>query len=74
MLASFAKKIFGSSNDRRLKGFAPKVAAINALEPEIAKLSDDEIRAQTDKFRAELAAGPHHAAKAATPQCERRPR
>ena len=57
MLASFAKKIFGSSNDRRLKGFAPKVAAINALEPEIAKLSDDEIRAQTDKFRAELAAG-----------------
>jgi preprotein translocase subunit SecA len=40
MLASFAKKIFGSSNDRRLKALAPKVAAINALEPEIAKLSD----------------------------------
>ncbi len=57
MLASFAKKIFGSSNDRRLKALAPKVAAINALEPEIAKLSDGEIRDQTEKFRAELAAG-----------------
>jgi len=57
MFAAFAKKIFGSANDRRLKTLAPKVAAINAMEAELAKLSDDEIRGQTAKFRAELAAG-----------------
>jgi preprotein translocase subunit SecA len=57
MLAAFAKKIFGSANDRRLKSLAPKVAAINAMEAQLAGLSDDEIRAQTEKFRAELAAG-----------------
>ncbi|MBV9077761.1 MAG: preprotein translocase subunit SecA, partial [Methylobacteriaceae bacterium] len=57
MLGSLAKKIFGSSNDRRLKGYAPKVQAINALEPELARLSDDELRARTDALKAELAAG-----------------
>ncbi|MDT2020609.1 preprotein translocase subunit SecA [Methylocella sp. CPCC 101449] len=57
MLAAIAKKIFGSANDRRLKRYASKVAEINALEPEIAKLSDDELRGSTEKFRAELAAG-----------------
>ncbi|MBN9080418.1 MAG: preprotein translocase subunit SecA [Rhizobiales bacterium 62-17] len=57
MLAAIAKKIFGSANDRRLKRYASKVDEINALEPEIAKLSDDELRASTEKFRAELAAG-----------------
>jgi preprotein translocase subunit SecA len=57
MLAAFAKKIFGSANDRRLKTLAPKVAAINALEAALEKLSDDEIRAQTEKFRAQLAEG-----------------
>ena len=43
MLGSLAKKIFGSSNDRRLKGYRPKVAAINALEPEVQKLTDAEL-------------------------------
>ncbi len=57
MFGTFAKKIFGSANDRRLKGYAPKVAAINAMEPDIAKLSDDELRGQTAKFRAQLAEG-----------------
>src|SRR5215207_6008295 len=57
MLGSLAKKIFGSANDRRLKTYGPRVASINALEPEIAALSDDELRARTDAFRAELAAG-----------------
>ena len=57
MFSSVAKKIFGSSNERRLKTYRPKVAAINALEPEIQKLTDDELRAQTEKFRAELKAG-----------------
>src|ERR1700754_3770277 len=51
------KRVFGSSNDRRLKGYRPKIAAINALEPEFEALTDDELRAKTEEFRAELAAG-----------------
>jgi preprotein translocase subunit SecA len=57
MLGALAKKIFGSSNDRRLKTFNPKVAAINALEPELAGLTDEALRARTDMLKAELAAG-----------------
>ena len=57
MLGNLAKKIFGTANDRRLKTYRPKVAAINALEPEIAALSDEALRARTDEFRAQLAAG-----------------
>ncbi|MGL4729925.1 MAG: DEAD/DEAH box helicase, partial [Bosea sp. (in: a-proteobacteria)] len=57
MLGALAKKLFGSVNDRRVKSFRPRVAAINALEAEIAKLTDEELRARTDMFRAELAAG-----------------
>ena len=57
MLGALAKKIFGSANDRRLKTYGPKIAAINALEPEIAALSDDALRARTAELRAELAAG-----------------
>src|ERR1700759_2536580 len=51
------KRVFGSSNDRRLKGYRPQVAAINALEPEFAALSDDQLRAKTEEFRAELKGG-----------------
>src|SRR3984893_14646120 len=57
MLGSFAKKIFGSSNDRRLKGYRPKVAAINALEPEMLKLTDADLAGRTQTFREEFAAG-----------------
>ncbi len=57
MYGSLLKKIFGSSNDRRLKGYRPKVAAINALEAEFAALSDEQLRAKTVAFRAEIAAG-----------------
>jgi preprotein translocase subunit SecA len=57
MFGSFAKMVFGSANDRRLKQYAPKVAAINALEPEIHKLSDEELRARTPMFREQFAAG-----------------
>ncbi len=57
MFGALAKKIFGSANDRRLKTYAPKVQAINALEPELLKLTDEELRARTDAFRAELADG-----------------
>ena len=57
VLASIAKAIFGSANDRQVKRYQPKVDAINALEPAMAKLSDAELRAKTDEFRAELKAG-----------------
>ena len=57
MLGSLAKKIFGSSNDRRVKGYRPRVAQIAALEPEIQVLTDAELRARTDMLKAELAAG-----------------
>ncbi len=57
MFGSLAKKIFGSSNDRRVKGYQPRIREINALEASIAALSDDELRARTEAFRAELAAG-----------------
>src|SRR5574337_466365 len=51
------KRVFGSSNDRRLRGYRPKVAAVNALEPQFEALTDDELRAKTEEFRAQLAAG-----------------
>ena len=51
------KRVFGSSNDRRLKGYRPKVAAINALEPEFEALSNEQLLAKTAELRAELAAG-----------------
>ncbi|MGA3302246.1 MAG: preprotein translocase subunit SecA [Methylovirgula sp.] len=57
MFVTVAKKIFGTANDRRLKTYRPKVAAINELEPEVRRLSDAELRARTDEFRAALAEG-----------------
>ncbi len=56
-LGGLARKIFGSSNDRRVKSMRPRVEAINAMENELAALSDDELRARTDTFRADLANG-----------------
>jgi preprotein translocase subunit SecA len=57
MFGNLAKKLFGSSNDRRLKAYMGRVNAINALEPEVSALTDAELRARTEQFRAELAAG-----------------
>ena len=57
MFGSIAKRIFGSANDRRLKRYAPQVEAINALENEVAALSDADLAARTVDFRAQLAAG-----------------
>ena len=57
MLGSLAKKIFGTANMRRLKSYTPKVAAINALEPEVQALSDEQLAARTVEFREQLAAG-----------------
>jgi preprotein translocase subunit SecA len=44
-------KVFGTKNERVIKALMPNVQAINALEPQIQKLSDAELRAKTDEFR-----------------------
>ena len=44
-------KVFGTKNERVVKSMMPKVGAINALEPEMQKLTDDELRAKTEEFR-----------------------
>src|SRR5437868_4746618 len=57
MIGALARKFFGSANDRRVKGYQSRVDAINALEPEVAALSDEALKARTDEFRKELAEG-----------------
>ncbi|MFN7613468.1 MAG: preprotein translocase subunit SecA [Alphaproteobacteria bacterium] len=57
MIGGIAKKIFGSANERLIRSLEREVAAINALEPSMVALSDDELRAKTTEFRAELAKG-----------------
>ncbi len=54
MINTLLGKIFGTKNEREVKRLQPRVAAINALEPEIQKLSDDELRAKTAEFRARI--------------------
>jgi preprotein translocase subunit SecA len=44
-------KVFGTKNEREIKRLLPRVEAINALEPEMQKLSDEQLRAKTDEFR-----------------------
>ncbi|HKA99910.1 MAG TPA: preprotein translocase subunit SecA, partial [Methyloceanibacter sp.] len=56
-LGALASKVFGSSNDRKLKKYGPIVEKINALEAETKALSDEALRARTDEFRARLRDG-----------------
>ncbi len=57
MLGALARSLFGTANDRIVKGFDKPVAKINALEPEFSKLSDEELRGKTAEFRERLAKG-----------------
>ena len=57
MIGALARKLFGSSNDRRVRRYQPNVDAINAMEPELAALSDEALRARTDEFRQQVAEG-----------------
>ena len=56
-MASFLTKIFGSRNDRLIKQYRRKVAAINKLEPDMKALSDEQLKAKTAEFRQRLADG-----------------
>ncbi|WP_398472991.1 preprotein translocase subunit SecA, partial [Tardiphaga sp.] len=57
MIGALARKLFGSANDRRIKTYQSRVAAINAMESEIAALSDEALKARTTEFKAQLEAG-----------------
>jgi preprotein translocase subunit SecA len=57
MIGALARKFFGSANDRRVKGYQSRVDAINALEPELAALSDEALKGRTAEFRQQLADG-----------------
>ncbi len=57
MIAAIARKLFGSSNERRIKSYFPRVAQINALEKELEALSDEELRARTEAFKKQVADG-----------------
>jgi len=56
-MLSVARKIFGSSNDRKLKPLREQIKKINVLEPQMQALSDAELRAKTDEFRKRFADG-----------------
>jgi len=55
MIQRVLKSLFGSRNDRLLKQYGRVVQAINALEPEMAALSDAQLTDKTQEFRARIA-------------------
>jgi len=56
-MLGIARTLFGSENDRKLKKLRPIVEKINALEPQMEAMSDDQLKAQTDLFKDRLAKG-----------------
>jgi preprotein translocase subunit SecA len=57
MATNFLTKLFGSRNDRLLKTYRKTVERINSLEPQFEKLSNDELKAQTEVFKRRVAEG-----------------
>jgi len=57
MLQNLLKKIFGSRNERLLRQYRKTVEAINALEPDVQKLSDEALAGRTVEFRERIARG-----------------
>ena len=57
MIGAVARKLFGSANERRIRSYQPRVDAINALEKELEALSDEALRARTEDFKKQVAAG-----------------
>ena len=57
MLGALARRLFGSANDRYVKSLGPIVSAINELEPQLEAMSDEELRARTERFKQQLADG-----------------
>ena len=57
MLSKLFRKLFGSRNDRLVKQYFEQVAVINALEPEMQALSDEQLRAKTEEFKSRFQTG-----------------
>src|SRR5690348_12813140 len=57
MIGAFARRLFGSANDRFLKGLHSQVNAINALEQQLVALSDEQLRARTGELKERLGKG-----------------
>ena len=57
MISALSRLIIGSSNARTIKRYERKVAVINALEPEMQKLTDSNLKLKTQEFRDRLAKG-----------------
>lgn len=57
MFAPLLKKLFGSKNEREVKRMLKTVTAINALEEQLLSLSDEQLKAKTEEFKARLAKG-----------------
>ncbi|WP_028543971.1 preprotein translocase subunit SecA [Paenibacillus taiwanensis] len=56
-MLGLVKKIFGDTNEREVKRLMKTVEVINGMEPDFEKLSDEQLRAKTDEFRARLEKG-----------------
>ncbi len=56
-MLAVAKRLFGSSNERRIRAMGPRIARINALERQFEAMSDEDLYHQTERFRARLASG-----------------
>ncbi|CAM4274518.1 preprotein translocase subunit SecA [Paenibacillus tarimensis] len=56
-MLGLVKKIFGDANEREIKRLTRTVDQINAMEPDFVKLSDEQLRAKTDEFRARIEKG-----------------
>src|SRR6188472_2765521 len=57
MIDAVLAKVFGTKNEREVKGMLPTVAAINALEPQFRDLSDADLAAKTTEFKERIAQG-----------------
>ena len=57
MIGAVARKLFGSANDRQIRSYQPRVAAINAMEQELVGLTDEALKARTDDFKKQIADG-----------------
>src|SRR5450432_2396504 len=55
MIDRLLAKVFGTQHERDIKKLAPRIERINALEPGVKALSDDELRGKTAEFRARIA-------------------
>ena len=56
-MLGLVKKLFGDANEREIKRFMRTVERINAMGPDFEKLTDEQLRAKTDEFKARIAQG-----------------